>query len=219
MDGTTRARLEEMASQLIAYLAVTDEPAPADIIWGLGSNDALVPRTAAALYNGALAPWLVFSGGKGHRWTELSQPEATLFASVAVASGVPESRIILEDRSTNTGENVIFTLDLLDSRGIDVRSALLITIPPFQRRAAITVETHRPTVRCVNVPPDWGPVADFDDRRLVEAARLCVGEVQRLRDYPSRGFLNWDPAELPREVRITADDAERMLTRLDEPTP
>jgi len=47
------------------------------------------------------------------------EPEAHQFAAIAVAMGVPEDRVLVENRSTNTGENVLFTKQLLAERGLE----------------------------------------------------------------------------------------------------
>ena len=49
-------------------------------------------------------------------------PEAVVFARVAREMGVPEASIIVESRSTNTGENVRFTHALLRARGLARRA-------------------------------------------------------------------------------------------------
>lgn len=205
---------------MLEYLAVHDEPGLADIIWALGSNDTHVPIRAVECYARGLASWLVFSGGNGHRWTDLSTTEADLFRDTAVAAGVPADRIIVENRSSNTAENVLFTMAILAERQIAVESAVLITIPPFQRRASLTVRTHCPSMRCINVPADWGPPTAWSATDLVRGAELCVGEIDRLRDYPTRGFIRFDPATLPIDIVETVESLRAWLeARRDAENP
>jgi uncharacterized SAM-binding protein YcdF (DUF218 family) len=211
VNDRARAELVDVTSLMLDHLATSDPLTEADVIWGLGSNDVSVAETSAELFHAGLAPAIVFSGGSGHRWTELTQTEADLFCSVAVDRGVPRDRIVVENRSTNTGENVAFSLEIVDRLGLDVRSAILITIPPFQLRAMATVKMHRESIRCVNRPVSWGEVASWDDERLIAAARLCVGEVRRLCDYPSRGFIRFDPSTIPRGVFDAARRADALL--------
>jgi hypothetical protein len=211
MDRDSRARLVAAASIVLNYLSISDEPRPADIIWGLGSNEKMVPHKAAEFFRAGLASWVVFSGGNGYRWRELNQTEADLFAHEATNCGVPEARLIIENRSVHTGENITFTLRILDELSLTVDSALLITIPPFQRRAAITLATHRRSIRCINSPVCWGSVSDWGDAKLVEASRLCSGEIRRLQDYPERGFIEWDPKAIPSAVIGASGEIETLL--------
>ena len=211
MDSARRSILEDRIAVLLSWLAVHDAPEPADFIWGLGSNEPRVAEKAAALYRAGLAPWVVFSGGRGHRWSNLPEAEADMFARHAISLGVPADRIVIENGSTNTAENVTLTLPLLDARGITHGSALLITIPPFQRRAGLTVRTHRPDFHCVHQPIDWGPPGELDDEAIVRVAELCAGEIARLQDYPRKGFIRWDPSAIPPTMVQAAEDLRQAL--------
>lgn len=204
MADTSSFSPSAAVATMLEYLAIEDELDVADIIWALGSNDRHVPLRAVDCYKRELAPWVVVSGGNGHRWAALSTTEAALFRDVMTAAGVPADRIIAETHSTNTAENVLFTMPILKTLGLNVRSAILTTIPPFQRRASLTVATHEPALRCVNAPAHWGDPAGWSTADLVRVATLCVGEIDRLQDYPRRGFIRWDPAALPAAVIDTA---------------
>ena len=211
MDPARRTVLEQRTSTLLTWLAVSDAPEPADMIWGLGSNEPRVAEKAAALYRAGLAPWVVFSGGRGHRWSDMPEAEADMFARHATSLGVPADRIVVENGSTNTAENVTLTLPLLEARGIGHGSALLVTIPPFQRRAGLTVQTHRHGLHCVHQPIDWGPPSQLDDEALVRVAELCAGEITRLRDYPAKGYIRWDPSAIPDALVQAAADLRHWL--------
>ena len=94
----------------------------ADAILVLCSHDTVVAARGAELFLGGWAPLLIFSGGLGgitrRIWRE---PEADQFARIAVAMGVPPERILIENQSTNTGENVRFTRRLSPS-GASIRA-------------------------------------------------------------------------------------------------
>ena len=84
-----------------------------------------VAERGAQLFLEGWAPLLIYSGGFGSitkaLWTE---PEADRFAAVAIRLGVPRERILIENRSSNTGENVTFTKQLLASAASIRRSSL-----------------------------------------------------------------------------------------------
>ena len=67
-----------------------------------------------------------------------------MFAEVLRARGVPDSALLLEDRSTNTGENIRFTRELLARRGLEVKSVTAVQKP--YRRGAAGVCRHSETV-------------------------------------------------------------------------
>src|SRR6185312_15567209 len=101
-----------------------------DCILALGSHDLRVAERAAELYNEDWAPLVIMSGGLGNftreAWTE---PEADKFAAVAIEQGVPADKILIENRSTNTGENILFTQQLLAENGIHPDSFILVQKP------------------------------------------------------------------------------------------
>ena len=69
--------------------------------------------------------------------------------------GVPESKILIESKSTNTGENCRFTQALLRERGIAAHSFILVQKPYMERRSFATIRQQWPdaTVAAVTSPP------------------------------------------------------------------
>jgi uncharacterized SAM-binding protein YcdF (DUF218 family) len=78
-------------------------------------------RTAIALYKANLAPVLIFSGGPGAG--AVSEPEA--MRRVALAEGVPESALVLDEEGLNTDATVANTAALCERRHI--RSLLAVS--------------------------------------------------------------------------------------------
>ncbi len=66
-------------------------------------------RHAIALYRQGVAPKLVLTGGVG----TYPPSEAEAAAVIARRAGVPESALVLEDRSTSTEENARFAAELI----------------------------------------------------------------------------------------------------------
>src|SRR6185436_12869932 len=103
------------------------------------SHDKTVAKRGAALFLEGWAPLLIFAGGLGaitrHLWQE---PEADQFAAIAVGMGVPSDRILTENKSTNTGENVLFTRRLLAEKGLDPHTFIVVQKPYMERRSYAT---------------------------------------------------------------------------------
>src|SRR5689334_17126585 len=108
------AEIKAWAQTLWNYLHMQHTLEKCDVIFTLGSHDLRVADRAAELYLEGWAPLLIFSGGLGNL-TKLiwKETEADQFARIAIDKGVPAEHIIIENRSTNTGENVLFTRQLL----------------------------------------------------------------------------------------------------------
>src|SRR5512144_3033281 len=109
--------IDDWARTLWDYHHVGHVLEKADCIIALGSHDTRVAERAADIFLEGWAPLLVCSGHLGTltrtMWT---RPEAAIFADVAAARGVPRDAILVEDRSTNTAENVDFSHKLLAER-------------------------------------------------------------------------------------------------------
>src|SRR5262249_19325548 len=111
--------IERFARVLWDYHHLNHVLEPSDCIIVLGSHDTRVAERGAELFLAGFAPILVFSGDRGSLTSKLwDRPEAEVFADVAASRGVPRERMLLEPRSTNTGENVDLTRDLLRRRGL-----------------------------------------------------------------------------------------------------
>jgi uncharacterized SAM-binding protein YcdF (DUF218 family) len=140
------------------------------------------------------APRLVFSGGLGAITRRLwSEPEADQFARIAVAMGVPREHILIENQSTNTGENVAFTRRLLAAEGCDPARLILVQKPYMERRTFATFHKVWPgkdvVVTSPQVPFDEY-LARYSNQVLSEqdVISIMVGDLQRIREYPRLGF-------------------------------
>lgn len=175
----------------------------ADCILVLGSHDLRVAEHAADLYLQGWAERIIFSGGLG-RLTEgmWQRPEADVFADTAMQKGVPADRIWKENRSTNTGENLRLTQQLMEEKGVDFRKFIVVQKPYMERRAYATFKKHFPDKAClISSPPlnyqDYCIPGDpeISHERVIH---LIVGDLQRLWIYAEKGFQI--PQEIPDEV-------------------
>ena len=68
-----------------------------------------------------------------------SEPEADQFAADRARRwACPDEKILIENASTNTGENILFTQKLLAARGIDPRTFIVVQKPYMERRSFAT---------------------------------------------------------------------------------
>ena len=161
-----------------------------DCIFVLGSHDPRVAERGAELYLQGWAPLLIFSGGLGRLTKELwTEAEADRFAKIAMQKGVPQHHILIESRSTNTGENVAFTRRLLEQRGLDPRSFILVQKPYMERRTYATFQKQWPgkTV-CVTSPQISLEEYPNADAPLEMVINIMTGDLQRIRLYAEKGF-------------------------------
>lgn len=199
------AGLRDAAEAVLAYLSEVDQAptAPVDAVIGFGVFDLRLPRFCADLARRGMARHVIFTGGIGAGTGSLGGPEANVWRG-AVRDTHPElgdERFILENRSTNTAENILFTAEqLLRERpalafGSGIRSALIVASPSRLRRVRLTMLKLQPAVSVTRLLP----TVDFDaERSLYEHQGVpylahLIGEVDRLMTYPGRGWIAPEP--------------------------
>ncbi len=224
-----------MAEAVIArYLARRDPiEQPVDLVVLMGSAVLESVEVAAEAHRAHDAPILV-SGGIGHsteylddavrrRGLDLAtgRPEAHVFRELLMRYGVPEEQLVIEDRSTNCGENADFTRLLVDTP----QTLLLIQDPTMQRRThacfersfadlpGTTLLSHAPLIPWIG--PDHVS-ADPDSPEIWSRERfrsLLLGEIHRLSPdvYGPDGRNFIDHIDIPAEVlaaynRLAAED-------------
>lgn len=175
-------------------------PAESDCILALGSHDLRVADRAAELYLEGWAPILILSGGLGNVTRGIwKDPEADRFARIALDKGVPAEAIFIENKSTNTGENIQFTRQLLDEKGLHPRHFLLVQKPYMERRSYATFKKQWPDKDLLVTSPQIAfedyPNEEIPMERVIQ---IMVGDLQRIRIYPEKGFQI--PQEIPDEV-------------------
>jgi len=197
-------RIKALAQQLWDYHHMNHELSKADAILVLCSHDLVVAERGAELFLNGWAPLLIFSGGLGTITKQMwSEPEADRFAEIARRMGVPADRIIVENRSTNTGENIKFTKTLLAGRGLTPRKFIVVQKPYMERRAYATFRLWWPNVEIVVTSPQMTFEQYLNQRGDESISRdqmisIMVGDLQRIKIYPDKGFQI--PQDIPVEV-------------------
>jgi len=185
-------RVDDLAKILWEYLQLHQKPVKSDIIFCLCSHDTRVAERASELMLVEYGRYLVFSGGLGKLTKDMFQTsEAETFADIAVKAGVGREKIIIEDKSSNTGENIRFTHELLEKLDIDYNSMILVQKPYMERRTLATFLKQWPgdDVRIYITSPKL----TYDDYMTGGIAKndvinVMVGDMQRIKEYPRLGF-------------------------------
>jgi uncharacterized SAM-binding protein YcdF (DUF218 family) len=146
------------------------------------------------------APLLIYSGGVG-RLTEglWNKPEAEVFVDIAIKMGVPKDKILIENKSTNTGENIIFTMKLLKEKKLDLQSFIVVQKPYMERRAYATFKKHLPDKKIIVTSPQIS-FENYPNDKISkdDMINIMVGDLQRIKTYPEKGFQI--PQEIPEDV-------------------
>jgi uncharacterized SAM-binding protein YcdF (DUF218 family) len=158
-------------------LAVEDPLEKADAIVAISGDTGARAATAIALWKQGYAPIIVFSGAA---IDPDSVSSAEIMRREALRQGVPESATLIEPASATTEENASEVARLMVQR--KMRSAILVTSPYHQRRAALLfARAFEPaSLMLRNYPardPEWDPNFwwrhdPLRSRTLVELAKL-----------------------------------------------
>lgn len=150
MKGVRRflAALLAAALTYAAFQAVSiwrygsvDEKRPADVavVLGAGTYDGEVSPVYQErinhgiwLYENGYVEKLILTGGYGE---VSSVSDAAAAGRYAVSAGVPETDILLEERSTITQENLLYAKELMDEAGYE--TALIVSDPLHMKRAML----------------------------------------------------------------------------------
>ena len=182
------------------HASFSKEPVRSDLILAAGSHDMRVPEHAVALFSLGFAPLILCTGGFGKITDGLfREAEAIVFSRRCRELGVPEERILIEDASTNTGENFTFSKKLLENKGISINTGLVVCKPYMSARAWATASKQWPEVVWrVNAPSI--PFRSYinDDTSAEQEIQLLVGDLQRLSVYADMGFQI--PVSIPDEI-------------------
>ena len=179
-----------LAKQLWDYHHMNHELAKADCILALGSHDLRVADRAAELYLDGWAPLVIMSGGLGNFTQEMwTEKEADKFAAIAVQKGVPADAILVENQSTNTGENIMFTQQLLKARGLDMQRFIVVQKPYMERRSFATFKKHWPDKELMVTSPQI-PFEKYANEEIPmeKVIHIMAGDLQRIKFYPAKGF-------------------------------
>lgn len=188
------SHIRSLAEKVWNYHLMNHQIVKSDAILVLCSHDKRVAERGAQLFLEGWAPLLIFSGGlgtiTGGMWNE---PEADQFAAVAIDLGVPKEKILLENKSTNTGENILFTKALLAARNLNPEKFILVQKPYMERRSFATFRKLWPEKYVLVTSPQVSFERYLNeygnpDLSSEEVISIMVGDLQRIKLYPAKGF-------------------------------
>lgn len=197
-------QIRPLAEKLWNYHRLNHRLEPADAILVLCSHDKKVAERGAQLFLEGWAPLLIFSGGLGAITSRMwNEPEAEQFAEIAFTMGVPKEKILVENKSTNTGENISFTRQLLETKQIAPQNFILVQKPYMERRSFATFRKVWPEKKVLVTSPQVSfdeYLADYVNNELSsdDVVSIMVGDLQRINLYAEKGFQI--PQEIPDEV-------------------
>ena len=192
--------VDRLAKKIWDHMLMHQELRPADCIIALGSSDIRVGEYAVELYKRGLAPRILFSGGFGHVTKDLyKEPEAQLWASLARERGVPETAMLIEDKSSNTRENIAFSMQLLRECGYASDILVLVNKPYMERRTYATFAKQFPEKTCIITSPPLS-YETYQNDKITKPffIKIMLGDLCGIKELAEKGAQI--PQEIPQEV-------------------
>lgn len=187
---------DEAAEIVWRYLNISSPPQKADALIVLGSDDIRIADFASKLFLEGYAPRMVMSGAF-NKYTKNIFPdtEAESFARRAVKKSVPVEKILIEKQSTNTQENLEYSLKMLQGE-----TFLLIQKPNMLRRVLATAQKLFPeksfSVCSHPIAFVEGPHPHLPKEYFYHE---IAGDLQRIMLYGEKGLIV--SQEIPQDVK------------------
>ncbi|MET3992744.1 uncharacterized SAM-binding protein YcdF (DUF218 family) [Bradyrhizobium sp. S3.9.2] len=168
---------------------------PADLLFMFGTREDVGLRadTAARLWREGLFRRSIVSGGVT---PGSEQSECTIIKAAMVEAGIPADLILEEHRAMNTGENVTFSLPIIDAAlGLqDIRSVICLGNTWTARRYPMTLHRHWPEVEKMLLTVDSFATPRALWHTDVEFRRRVLHEWDKIEPYKAKGFIAEWPA-------------------------
>lgn len=121
------------------FIFLEDQPRKADVIFIPGGSEGGIAVTAARLFKEGYAPVVLPSGRYSKPVGACKIPgyetEWEFLRDILVKEGVPAEAVWKEDQATFTYENAIYSKQVTDKMGLEVKKAILCPQASHARRA------------------------------------------------------------------------------------
>ncbi len=185
---------EKTTKELYHFLSPEDNEVQADLIIGFGHFDLRIPEQCALLFNKGLAPIILFTGGVGAGSSDFKNPEAVEFLNHIKSkySEIDAKSILIEETSTNTGDNLKNSIKTLKEKGLlkSINSIILVATPTRQLRVYLTTKKYFPKAKLINLPPSSSFEIDsqMNVNKGLDFEGHLMGELERIKKYPNMDF-------------------------------
>ena len=186
--GLTPAVINEVTR--VVFATDAPEAAPGDLLFMFGTSAIAAPvyeRCASWISDGWFDRVLV-TGKTGVSYDETGVPLAHSMRDGLTSSGVDRRRILVQDRSTNTFDDVRLSAPLLADAGLRPTSMCVVAKSHHMGRCLRVLETEWPEVSTTAAPYDheYGGVRVMADDWVGSepAARRVWAEYLKITTYP-----------------------------------
>ena len=171
------------------YIFLESKPQKADLVIVFGTRHKVAVEKVYWLYKNKLVSKILVSGGMN---MITGENEAHKMSNSLIDMGVLKRDIILEDRSTNTLENIIFSKKIIEEKiGFNnLNKIITVTKHYHSRRVLMTIRKHFP--RNITIIPVTYEIYGFTKDNWSKSEmgnKKVLGEYERIKEYLKRGDI------------------------------
>ena len=175
------------------FVAPESQPVDLLFIFGTSTIDNEILEAVARDYQEGRFPKVMVTGLSGRLHSETGKPVAHIMRDELIARDVPSDIILVQDRSTNTLEDVAFSLDVLREHSISPESIAFLCKAHHSGRCLRTLKRFFPShtlLPVTYVAAYNGVKISEEDWYQHEVSRGRVyGEYLRIIEYSKRGDI------------------------------
>ncbi len=175
--------MKKFIQDMTEFIFVEHKPQRADIIFIPGSSWGELAETAAGLWKEGYAPLVLPSGKYGKLAGKCSIPgfetEWDFLRDILLREGVDEEAILEEKQATYTYENAIFSRQVTDARGLEIRRAILCCQSYHARRSLLYYEILYPDTEFFVCPTKTRGIDRDNWYQSEKGIELVLGELKR----------------------------------------
>lgn len=198
----------ELIKILWDYMQIKSNINKADCIIVLGCKNINLVDVVVNLYNKKYADKIIFCGGLGKITKNIwDEPEAEKFANLAIEKGVPKQAIYIENKSTNTGDNLRFAKKIIQENNLDIKTCIVVCNPYDVKRNYATFKKILPEYECCFTTEKIS-CEEYYRTHSKEWIDVLVGDIQRMKVYPKYGWQI--EVDIPNNVWKAFEDLEKL---------
>ena len=175
------------------FVFAEDKPEKADVIFVPGNGFPQMAERAAQLYKEGYAPYILPSGkysitmgkfvgvqSRREIYDGDYETEWEFLKNVLMKNGVPKEAILREDQATFTYENAIYSRQVTDGKGIQVKNAILCCKTYHAKRSLMYYQLLYPETRILVCPACPDGITRENWRETEDGVEAVTGEVDRI---------------------------------------
>ena len=177
----------------IVFIRSASQPTDLLFIFGTSTIDNDILESVARDCRKGCFPKVLVTGLSGRLYSETGKPVARIMRDELIARGVPSEIILIQDKSTNTLEDVAFSLDVLEKHSISPESIAFLCKAHHSGRCLRTLRKFFPSQTLLPITYvavyDGVKIAEEDWYQHEVSRGRVYGEYLRIIEYSKRGDI------------------------------